>query len=134
MLSWWTAMMITTVGTDYFPVTVEGRSLACVVSLSHPPGRWIGRTEVGELMPLRSRSRLKIHSLVVVLLVLAAGCSQGPSAEQLEWCALNQAEVGRSALELGVFDEAVTFGEWKESKPDSYTRACGHAFQRSAPH
>ncbi|MFN2603122.1 MAG: ion transporter [Gemmatimonadaceae bacterium] len=30
---WWTAMMLTTIGTDYFPVTLEGRILCLFISL-----------------------------------------------------------------------------------------------------
>lgn len=30
---WWTAMVMTTIGTDYFPVTAEGRALAWALSL-----------------------------------------------------------------------------------------------------
>src|ERR1051326_4200825 len=30
---WWTAMMLTTIGTDYFPVTFEGRLLCLFISL-----------------------------------------------------------------------------------------------------
>jgi hypothetical protein len=67
-----------------------------------------------------------IHISVALLLVVS--CRAQPSADQLEWCAFNQAEVGRSAMELGIFDDPITFGEWKESNPDAYDRACMEAF------
>ena len=64
--------------------------------------------------------------LAASLLIVA--CATQATAEQLEWCALNQSAVGRSALELGVFDDSLTFSDWMESNPEAYDRACVHAF------
>lgn len=71
----------------------------------------------------------RLIAAVFGLLVVAA-CSPQPSAEQLEWCAENQARVGRSALELRLFDDSLSFTVWKQSNPELYERACIHAFER----
>lgn len=78
------------------------------------------------MSPLRTRA---VAAAVVTLLLLGA-CGARASAEQLEWCALNQAQVGRSATELGLFGDPITFSEWKESNPEDYERSCVHAFER----
>lgn len=64
------------------------------------------------------------------MMLVLGGCGTQASAEQLEWCALNQAEVGRSATELGLFGDPLTFSEWMDSNPNEYERACVHAFER----
>ena len=40
-----------------------------------------------------------------------ASCGSGASGEQLTWCAENQDEVGRAAVDLGLLDDPLTFSQ-----------------------
>ena len=74
--------------------------------------------------------RTGLAPAVTLILLLAVGCQARASADQLEWCAANQAKVGRVAIELGLLDSGERFTEWKLSDNDAYERACIDAFQR----
>ncbi len=78
------------------------------------------------LMRVASPPHVVALAVAVVLLV---GCQPRASASQLEWCAENQAKVGRSALEIGVYESGMTFTDWKLSDPEGYNRACIQAFE-----
>lgn len=80
--------------------------------------------------PQQPRLRLAYGLTPIVALLLAVGCQARPTADQLEWCAANQAKVGRVAIELGLLDTGERFTEWKLSDNDAYERACIDAFQR----
>lgn len=69
-------------------------------------------------------------SLVAVLMAVMglAACDSGATAVQLEWCANNQAKVGRFALENGLMPAGTDFTQWKQTYPVEYETACIGAF------
>jgi Tfp pilus assembly protein PilP len=74
---------------------------------------------------------MAIRAAILVLSVLAiSGCGGGATANQLEWCAENQAKVGRAALNSGLMDSGTDYTKWKQDNPDAYERACLEAFSR----
>jgi hypothetical protein len=74
---------------------------------------------------------MAIRAAIVVLTVLViTGCGGGATANQLEWCAENQAKVGRAALNAGLMDSGTDYTKWKNENPIAYERACVEAFSR----
>jgi hypothetical protein len=61
------------------------------------------------------------------LAVGLAACDGGPAEGQLAWCARNQTEVARTALDLGLMEPGEVYTAWKTSE-GAYRRACASAF------
>ena len=87
-------------------------------------------SDYDEPVQMTMRFRRPAGLALMAALVLVVGCQSQPTATQLEWCAENQAKVGRSADELGVYERGMIFMDWKFADPDGYDAACVHAFER----
>ena len=61
------------------------------------------------------------------LVGIIAACGDGSREAQLSWCAGNQDDVARKALELGLMQPGQRYDDWKSE--GEYGRACAAAWE-----
>lgn len=69
-----------------------------------------------------------VSTALVAVLIVAAGCGDGLSQQQLQWCAENQTKVARTAMRLLLLQPGTDYVTWKASDPNGYDRACRDAY------
>jgi hypothetical protein len=70
--------------------------------------------------------RLRAVVLAVVVPIVAIGCGDDALEARRAWCARNQDDVARAALDLGMMRPGQRYEDWKYGDAE-YQRACDAA-------